>query len=285
MNTGAPEYKRKEVYEYSNNYGCKFFYTVAPKADPAAGDDIVVTPTANANQWTFTMPESDAELQPEYYTDLLESNDNSSLLTSLNGETADLWLGRTLQTGGWNTFCVPFNLDTPTGWTVKELTSSDFADGTLTLTFTDAASIVAGKPYLVKVDAAVDSPTFDGVTISKTGVTTETTYADFVPVFSPTKLTGGDKNILFVTGGNTLTYPAADGNINGFRAYFQLKGDAVSLARAFHMSFGDASGITTLLSDEPTTASGIYTLDGRRIEGQPTQKGVYIVNGKKTIIK
>jgi len=131
----------------------------------------------------------------------------------------------------------------------------------------------------------VANPTFDDVIISKTAVTTETTYADFVPVFSPTNLTGGDKSVLFVTGGNTLTYPAADGNLNGFRAYFQLKGDAVSLARAFHMSFGDASGITTLLSDEPTTASGIYTLDGRRIEGQPTQKGVYIVNGKKTIIK
>jgi hypothetical protein len=43
------------------------------------------------------------------------------------------------------------------------------------------------------------------------------------------------------------------------------------------------TGITTVISDEPTTASGTYTLDGRRIEGQPTQKGVYIVNGKKVI--
>ena len=63
------------------------------------------------------------------------------------------------------------------------------------------------------------------------------------------------------------------------------------------MSFDDdATGIVTVLSDEPTTASGTYTLDGRRIEGQPTQrsvegrlypqglkKGVYIVNGKKVI--
>jgi alpha-amylase len=28
-----------------------------------------------------------------------------------------------------------------------------------------------------------------------------------------------------------------------------------------------------------------HTLDGRRIEGQPTQKGVYIVNGRKVVIK
>ena len=30
---------------------------------------------------------------------------------------------------------------------------------------------------------------------------------------------------------------------------------------------------------------GIYTLDGRRLNGKPTQTGVYIVNGKKTVIK
>jgi hypothetical protein len=122
------------------------------------------------------------------------------------------------------------------------------------------------------------------VTIAEGTTTTETTYANFVPVMNPTFLTGGDESVLFVTGGNNLTYPAADGNINGFRAYFKLKGEAASLARAFRMSFDDdMTGITTVISDEPTTASGTYTLDGRRIEGQPTQKGVYIVNGKKVI--
>ena len=103
---------------------------------------------------------------------------------------------------------------------------------------------------------------------------------------NPTSLTGGDKSVLFVSGGNKLTYPSGDGNINGFRAYFQLKGEAASLARAFRMSFDDnVTGIVTVLSGEPTTANGTYTLDGRRIEGEPIQKGVYIVNGKKTIIK
>ena len=103
---------------------------------------------------------------------------------------------------------------------------------------------------------------------------------------NPTSLTGGDKTVLFVSGGKTLTYPSGNGNIKGFRAYFQLKGESVSLARAFRMSFDDdATGIVTVLSDEPTTANGTYTLDGRRIEDRPTQKGVYIVNGKKTVIK
>lgn len=219
---------------------------------------------------------------------LAETADNQTWLTENNAQKRNVTLTRSLQTGGWNTFCAPFSTVTPSGWTVKELTESEFnsTTGELTLTFSDASSIVAGKPYLVKVTASVVNPVFEGVTISSTTTTTETTAADFVPVVNPTNLTGGDKSVLFIIGGNKLTYPENDGNINGFRAYFQLKGDAASLARAFRMSFDDdVTGIVTVLSDEPTTASGTYTLDGRRIEGQPTQKGVYIVNGKKTIIK
>ena len=217
-----------------------------------------------------------------------ETADNQTWLTENNAQERNITLTRTLQTGGWNTFCAPFSTATPSGWTVKELSSSEFNSetGVLTLNFADAESIEAGKPYLVKVTANVENPTFDGVTISSTTTTTETTAVDFVPVMNPTNLTGGDKTVLFVSGGNKLTYPSGDGNINGFRAYFQLKGDAASQARAFRMSFDDnMTGIITVLSDEPSTGDGIYTLDGRRIEGQPTQKGVYIVNGKKTIIK
>ncbi|MCR4808926.1 MAG: InlB B-repeat-containing protein [Prevotella sp.] len=245
------------------------------------------------NTWAIAeMPAYDVELEMEYYTELLESNDNSTLLTSLNGETADLWLGRTLQTGGWNTFCVPFSMTLANFKTaigddqvqVKELSSSVLSGETLTLNFDDAESIVAGTPYLVKVTDAVANPTFNGVTISKTAQPKETSYANFVPVFSPTNLEGGNTNILFVTGGNTLTYPAANGNINGFRAYFLLH-DLPSGARTFALNFEDATGISTVLSDKSTTVSGTYTLDGRRIEGQPTQKGVYIVNGKKNVIK
>jgi hypothetical protein len=28
-----------------------------------------------------------------------------------------------------------------------------------------------------------------------------------------------------------------------------------------------------------------YTLDGRKLQGKPTQKGAYIISGKKVVIK
>ena len=74
--------------------------------------------------------------------------------------------------------------------------------------------------------------------------------------------------------------------IKGFRAYFRLKDEAAT-ARAFRIDFGDGdvTGISTISADsKATTSDATYTLDGRRIS-QPAQKGVYIQNGKKVIIK
>lgn len=224
------------------------------------------------------------------YTELKETTDNSTWLSE-NTEPANIRLDRTLQTGGWNTFCSPFSINnadlTAMGITAKTLSSSTFdnATGKLTLNFANATSIEAGKPYLVKVNAKVQNPTFEGVATVSTTTTTETTYADFIPVMNPTNLTGGDKTVLFVSGGNKLTYPSGNGNINGFRAYFKLKNVAAAAAYTFDMSFDNTTGIQSVSDVRRQMSDAWYTLDGRKLQGQPTTKGVYIVNGKKTIIK
>ena len=38
-------------------------------------------------------------------------------------------------------------------------------------------------------------------------------------------------------------------------------------------------------SEEFATALGWFTLDGRRLDSNPTQKGIYIYRGKKIVIK
>ena len=160
----------------------------------------------------------------------------------------------------------------------------------LTLNFANAASIEAGKPYLVKVSANVVNPTFSGVTVSSTAVpNTETEAVNFVPTLGATTIEGSDpKSVLLMTSGNTLKSPSAlPANIKGFRAYFQLKGDAVNAA-SFNLDLGE--GETTSISEELrmkneefAPAAAAYDLQGRRV-AQP-KKGVYIQNGKKVIIK
>ena len=61
----------------------------------------------------------------------------------------------------------------------------------------------------------------------------------------------------------------------------------LSVFGTFVLNFGDGepSAISTLRADTAPAADGTYTLDGRRLKGKPTAKGLYIVNGKKIIIK
>ena len=276
-------------------YGFEYTYTAPFK----------VTPTANANEWTFAMPAFDVQVNVEYETALAldEAEDNAATLDEWDGYEADVTLTRTLQTGGWNTLALPFNVEATTlaainaklammsgSMTVKELTGSSFENGTLTLTFGDATSIEAGKPYLVKVTpAAVNLATmpFTGAEVSKTAESVETTDVDFVPTLGKTTITGDDaKTVLFLAADNKLKNPTAlPTDMKGFRAYFQLKGAATS-ARSFNLNLGDeATGINAVNGSEfMGNGSEVYDLQGRRVSGT-AQKGVYVVNGKKTVIK
>ncbi len=189
--------------------------------------------------------------------------------------------GRTLQTGSWNTFAVPFNAAIPDGWTVKELTNATDDGSTLTLTFSDAASIVAGKPYLVQVASAVENPTFNNVTVSSTPVPTVFGgVISFVPTFGLTALPEGKDKILFLATGNTLKHPSAEGqNLKGFRAYFQLLN--TSQARAFILDLGD--NVTSIHHAECNMHNydngATYNLSGQKVSDD--YKGIVIKNGKK----
>ena len=127
----------------------------------------------------------------------------------------------------YTTLAVPFDISreqlTKLGIKAKWLDSSSAANGVLTLNFTDVSKIEAGKPYLVKVEAAVENPTFEGVTVSRTTTETETLAVDFVPALGATTLKGDVKSILFVGEGNKLCHPSAENQqTKGFRAYFKL---------------------------------------------------------------
>ena len=223
-----------------------------------------------------------------------ESEDNSTWISTNAGKAYTITLTRTLGATGWNTFSVPFNIPADM-WAsynisaVKKLKSSALEGESMTLTFEDESTkIEAGKPYMVKVSSEVENPTFDDVVISSTTTSTQTQYADFVPVIKPTAIKEEDKSVLFLTGGTKLTWPNLNGTIKGFRAYFQLN-EAMS-ARSVVMDFDDSetTGISEKIkakSDKFAATEGWYTIDGRRLQGEPTQKGLYIVNGRKVIVK
>ena len=265
-----------------------------------AQDPIDLTPSADNKTWTLAAtPEYDVELEVEYDTELAlnEVDDNSAKLTEWDGYEADVTLTRTLTTGGWNTLALPYDvsalylyaLKSYYGASVKELTGATFSNGTLTLTFADASSIVAGKPYLVKVTTPLNFSTqaMAGVIVSKTAKPFTSTNVDFIPTLGKTTIPAGEtKEILFLASGNKLMNPTElPADMKGFRAYFQLKGDAVNAAN-FNIDFGDGetTGIESIDHSPLTIDNVVYDLQGRKVQNA-AQKGVYIQNGKKFVVK
>ena len=118
----------------------------------------------------------------------------------------------------------------------------------------------------------------------------------FCGTFDPFLLEANDRTKLYLGSSNTIYYPSQETYVNSFRAYFQLA-DGQS-AREFVLDFGDheiATGISTTnltfatphsdKSENFTNSDTWFTIDGRKLQGKPTTKGLYIHNGHKVVMK
>ena len=250
---------------------------------------------------------------------LADDADNSTKISNANGYVADVTLsGRTLyKDGAWNTICLPFDVTIAgsplAGATARPLTSASISGSTLTLTFGDAVTTLeAGTPYIIKWTADANyvdddahnivSPVFSGVTIdadadgnydteSASPAVTTDERVRFIGTYKSTAFDAEDQSILLMGGGNALYYPKSNASIGAQRAYFKIGDDGVLLARrltAFNIDFGDdeTTGIiSTTNYTNDTNSDAWFTLDGRKLSGKPSVKGVYVNNGRKVIIK
>lgn len=90
-----------------------------------------------------------------------------------------------------------------------------------------------------------------------------------------------------IDGTQQCFYKWVKGNVKSNIAYLQLKnpGNANAKTVIYLDWFGDTTGIHGMTApSQVTSGKTYYTLDGRKVTS-PTQKGIYIINGKKIIIK
>jgi hypothetical protein len=56
------------------------------------------------------------------------------------------------------------------------------------------------------------------------------------------------------------------------------------LLYGYKVTPGSDTGIGVLTVDDMENGSW-YTVDGRKLQGKPTAKGLYIINGRKVVVK
>ena len=211
-----------------------------------------------------------------YNTPLVYVIDEGKAFTSPASDIsgATVRLVRTLNSSYWNTFAVPFDITTMEG----QIREFDHMDGN-TMKFADAASIEAGKPYLVKPTANIENPVYENVTLSATAAETVTDGGfSFVATYSPVNLKTDKKEQFLKTDGQ-LYYPTnASNQMKGMRAFFRVPQGASA-----HVAIdGEETDIDGVRYDAVATDEAIYDLQGRKVNGQ-LKKGIYIMNGKKVV--
>ena len=200
---------------------------------------------------------------------------------------ANVTLTRSISADKWSTIILPFDL------TAAQVTST-FGENAKVAQFTgkDATSVTmsttttmnANEPYMIKVTGSeYTSPVaINGVTIETGDKFKRLDDFTFQGVYESGKIPSGayyvKNNQLYTANGNQ--------NIKPFRAYFTSE---VGSAHGLTLIIDDGGETTTIAllkadGTMETIAEGkVFDLQGRHV-AQPT-KGMYIVNGKKVIIK
>ena len=149
----------------------------------------------------------------------------------------------------------------------------------------------------VTLDATDRSVSFDLDKGQEKGIT-------FCGTYDAMAFDAAEPSILFLGDANTLYYPESGAKIGAQRAYFQLDGltagESTSQVRAFNLRFvedplteggnfdgeGTQNGIGHTEITEITERAGAwYTIDGVKLDGKPTKKGLYIHEGRKVVVK
>ena len=195
-------------------------------------------------------------------------------------------LNRTLTSGHWNTFAVPFDIETER---LKDAQIAKFTgrmEGSTMIFENGLTRIEAGMPYLVKWE--VKNPTYEGVTLKAINAQTVSSadkLYSFVATYSPATL-ALDKTERYLGSDGNLYYPTgAEGQANrlkGLRAYYRVPATAGTKI-AF---FDETTGIVLPKEQSQPCQFKVYNLNGQylgsSLNGLP--KGLYIVNGRKVII-
>ena len=155
--------------------------------------------------------------------------------------------------------------------------------GNETATATELTVAAANTPLLVKNNAA-EAKTI--LLIPTTNATPDdvTPYEGFKGTLQATQITASTANQNnYALNGKEFVWVMDDIDIAANRAWLEIPATTTN-GRALTIVFGDVTGLTTANVAKAMNGDW-YDLNGRKLQAAPTKKGVYILNGKKVVVK
>lgn len=222
-----------------------------------------------------------------------EENNNDKVVEDYAGKTVNVTLNRTISDTYLNPFCVPFDM------TADQITAV-FGEGSVVSAFTSVTgkvmnfekvtTIAAGQPYIVQATKASAEISLDNVEMkfepgSNVKQNSDELSMSFNGIVSPYIFKKNDGTELFLDKNGNLRYPSTVGSqMKGMRAYFEVLGGTGNGAKV--NIGGGLSSIDKLMNGEAMTGK-VYNLNGQYVGNtlDGLAKGLYIMNGKKYVVK
>ena len=232
------------------------------------------------------------------YLPVMLSDEESSLGT-VASDCGNALVYRTGLGSGWGTMVLPYSM---TADQLKDAFGDDVkvanltaVDGTVLKFDETTQAVTGGVPFLISGVTKTGPFVAKGVTDITTESSKNVGGIDFIGTYTNMGSTPfTTKDYFFVTNSNKLTRVSRDGMkmvLKGYRAYFH--DSSAAGAKSFTVSIGDsdATGIDDIHGEEGN--HDVYDLQGRKVASdlpwseakRLLRQGVYIVNGKRMIVK
>ena len=244
----------------------------------------------------------------------IKFNENSDRLPDYTpGESGDVRMTRTIKKDVWNTIVLPFTMNRAQafnvfgrdfqlaefeGFDTEYADEDDISPDAIVVNFKSTTisartKILGGNLYLIKTSNDIESFEVDNVELAGEVSEIEKEDADgssgkFTGSFVKTKV---PNNGLFISN-NEFWYSTGKTTIKAFRGWFELtpvlgQDNPDFLSKVRFAVDDEATDIEAL--DISHNYDGVYTLQGIRIgddvDVKRLPKGIYIVNGKKVMVK
>lgn len=200
----------------------------------------------------------------------------------------------------WSTVCLPFAVTNEQVNQLKEngvqIEAMSAFDGS-SITFTAVDEMLANTPYIVKCSSEM-SPfaELDITGIASTGTLNEVVIdgISMKGCYMTTLLNSDENTAYYVFNAATGEFVKVgkNGKVLPFRAYIQLTADGVQPAAMRVRHENKETGIAPI-QESDAAASNVYAISGKLVrkgvnaqqESQGLEKGIYIINNRKVIIR